>query len=78
MTNENELKKLTFSVEGMTCASCAQQVEKSLASAEGIAEASVNINTEKGTVKYDPAKIDYEILEELVEQSGYSIKKEKE
>jgi len=76
MTDKNELRKLTFSVQGMTCASCAQQVEKTLASAEGIAEASVNINTEKGTVRYDSAKIDYQTLEELVEQSGYSIKKE--
>jgi len=78
MSNEKELRNITFSVEGMTCASCAQQVEKTLASAEGIAEASVNINNEKGTVKYDPAKIDYRTLEELVEQSGYSIHKEKE
>ncbi len=76
-TTEKELKKITFSVEGMTCASCAQQVEKTLASAEGIEEASVNINNEKGTISYDPDIFDYADLEQLVEQSGYEVRKDK-
>ncbi|MFW6378050.1 MAG: heavy metal translocating P-type ATPase [Bacillota bacterium] len=70
-------KKITFSVEGMSCAACSQAVENALAETENISEASVNINTEKATVSYNPEKISYADLEEVVENSGYSVQKRK-
>ena len=70
-------KKIAFSVEGMTCASCAQSVEKQLNSADDVENAVVNINTEKATVNYDSDKLTYKDLEKIVEKSGYQIKKTK-
>ncbi len=70
-------KKITFSVMGMTCASCSQAVENTLADTDGISEASVNINTEKATISYNPESIGFDDLEEIVEKSGYKIKKNK-
>ncbi|MBF8436334.1 copper-translocating P-type ATPase [Halanaerobiaceae bacterium Z-7014] len=70
-------KKITFSVMGMTCASCSQAVENTLADTDGISEASVNINTEKATISYNPESIGFDDLEEIVEKSGYKIKKSK-
>lgn len=69
--------KITFTVEDMTCASCASSVESTLANAAGIKEAAVNINTEKATVTYVPDQVSFADLEELVDKSGYSIKKKK-
>lgn len=71
------MKKISFTVEDMTCASCASSVESTLADAAGIKEAAVNINTEKATVTYDSEQVGFADLENLVEKSGYSVKKKK-
>ena len=45
----------TLTIEGMTCASCASFVEKSLGRAPGVQRAHVNLATERATVDYLPA-----------------------
>ena len=40
-----------FNVEGMTCASCVGRVERGLKAVPGVAEASVNLATERATVR---------------------------
>ena len=63
----------TFPVEGMTCAACVRRVEKALASAPGVAEASVNLATERATVTFDPQQTAPAALAEAVRQSGYDV-----
>ena len=46
------LEKKTFSIGGMTCASCVANVEKALAGVPGVISANVNLATEKSTVAY--------------------------
>ena len=58
-------------VEGMTCASCAGRVEKSLNELEGV-EATVNFATERATVDFDPARVEPEQLVGAVEDVGYT------
>ena len=57
-------------ISGMTCASCANRIERNLNKLEGV-EATVNYATEKATVSvpdgYDPAQ-----LVEAVEKTGYT------
>ena len=48
-------KTETLDIEGMTCASCASAVEKSLSRTPGVQRAMVNFATEKATVDYLPA-----------------------
>ena len=43
----------SFAIEGMNCASCASHVEKAASKVEGISYASVNLATERLTVKFD-------------------------
>ena len=45
----------TFGIEGMTCASCAQTVEKATQKLPGMEKSVVNLATEKLSVKYDEA-----------------------
>lgn len=66
-------ENISFDIDGMTCASCAQTIENTLNRVEGIFEASVNIATEKGSVKYDPSLIDKAKLKKLVSNTGYEI-----
>lgn len=69
-----EEKNISFDIGGMTCASCAQTIENTLNRVEGIYEASVNIATEKGKVKYDSSVINKDRLKDLVSNTGYEIK----
>lgn len=71
----NQVKK-TLNVEGMTCASCAQTVEKSAQQLEGMNEASVNLATEKLTVAYDPSTLNYSAITKAVSDAGYEAHEE--
>ncbi len=69
---EEEVKnKVTIPIEGMTCAACANRIEKALSKAEGILHASVNFATEKATVEYDPQKIRLSAIRQIIEKAGY-------
>ena len=46
---------LSVGVEGMTCASCVNRIERFLRQTDGVAEASVNLATERATVRLDPS-----------------------
>ncbi|MFI5267193.1 MAG: heavy metal translocating P-type ATPase [Chloroflexota bacterium] len=58
-------------IEGMTCASCVRRVEKSLTKVPGVAQALVNLATEKATVRFDPQIAGIEQLTAAVEKAGY-------
>ena len=45
------MKKLKLSIEGMHCASCASNIEKSLKKVSGIKEISVSLMLKKATVE---------------------------
>ncbi|RMG85791.1 MAG: heavy metal translocating P-type ATPase, partial [Chloroflexi bacterium] len=66
-------KQIDLPVTGMTCAACVRNVERALKKADGVAEANVNIATEKATVSFDPEKLDTKILIQQVENAGYGV-----
>ena len=70
-------KKAEIKVSGMSCASCALNVEKSLKNLDGVDEASVNVGTEKATIEYDPKKLNLTEMENAIEQAGYGVVNEK-
>src|SRR5215216_6418280 len=58
-------------IEGMTCASCANRIERGLNKVDGVT-ATVNYATERATVQYDPATVEPKQLIGAVEAAGYS------
>jgi Cu+-exporting ATPase len=54
----------------MTCASCANRIERNLNKLDGV-KATVNFATEKAAVAYDPGSVRPEELVEAVEAAGY-------
>ncbi|GAB3300090.1 heavy metal translocating P-type ATPase [Hymenobacter humi] len=66
-------KTTTLDIEGMTCASCASFVEKSLSRTPGVQSAMVNFATEKATVHYLPDQATPATLKEAVVQAGYGV-----
>ena len=67
------MNKKVFDIEGMTCAACAQRVEKSIKKLDGVESVSVNLVTEKAAVSYDPNKIRSSMIMEAVKKAGYGI-----
>jgi Cu+-exporting ATPase len=63
----------TLAIEGMTCASCANFVERALKKAPGVQSAQVNLATEKATVAFSPAATDRAGLKAAVEAAGYHV-----
>jgi Cu+-exporting ATPase len=61
---------LDLPITGMTCASCANRIERKLNKLDGVA-ASVNYATERATVDYDPGAVAPAELVAAVEAAGY-------
>ncbi len=61
---------LELPISGMTCASCANRIERKLNELDGV-DATVNYATEKAAVSYDPQAVDPEALLGAVEAAGY-------
>ena len=65
-----EREQTSLALEGMTCASCATRIERSLNKLAGV-EATVNFATENASVSYDPARVSPAQLTAAVEAIGY-------
>ncbi len=66
------MKKISFHVSGMHCASCAVSVQKKLQKTPGVVTANVNYANEQAMVEYDPDSCDEKELEKVVEGVGYT------
>ncbi|MFZ5643656.1 MAG: heavy metal translocating P-type ATPase [Bacillota bacterium] len=62
---------LSFKIGGMTCAACASRVEKGIRGLDGVISVVVNFATEKATVQFDPAVIQFPQLKAKVVDLGY-------
>jgi len=66
-----ECTTVSIPIGGMTCAACAQRIEKVLRRLEGVVEATVNFATEKATVTYDPQTVRQSAIKAAIEKLGY-------
>ena len=60
-----------FALTGMTCASCAANIESAVSSLPGVSAASVNLATEVLSVTYQLGAINEEIICQTVAEAGY-------
>jgi Cu+-exporting ATPase len=65
--------ELSVPVVGMTCASCVNRIERYLSRADGVSDATVNLATERATVRFDPAVIDRTGIVAAIEAAGYDV-----
>jgi Cu+-exporting ATPase len=66
--------RVAVPIGGMSCAACAQRVEKALKRLDGVTEASVNLVAEKATVVYDPQKLRVAAIKAAIEKAGYEAR----
>ena len=64
--------RVTLDVGGMTCASCAQNVEKVLKRLEGISSVNVNVSMGKARIEYNSSVVSVEDMRKAIEDIGYS------
>ncbi|OJG93441.1 heavy metal translocating P-type ATPase [Enterococcus silesiacus] len=67
----SNVQQRTFDIDGMTCASCAQTIEKATGKLNGVAKASVNLATEKMVVDFDPSVLNVSDITKAVADAGY-------
>lgn len=65
---------VTFDIEGMTCASCAQTIEKSVNKLDAVQSASVNLASEKMSVNFDTSSLNTDDIIRAVQDAGYDAK----
>lgn len=63
---------VSVQVEGMTCQSCVESIEKSFDGLENVKEAKVLFEEKKLVLKSDE-KLDMEWVKEVVEKAGYRV-----
>ncbi|MEO8073329.1 MAG: heavy metal translocating P-type ATPase [Acidobacteriota bacterium] len=64
-------ERVDLPITGMTCAACANRIEKQLKKQTGVDGASVNFATSKATVNYNPEKTSVSNLIQTVKDVGY-------
>ena len=66
--------EIVLPIEGMTCASCVNRIERFLKRTPGVEDATVNLATERATVSVDPAIAGRDELVRAVEAAGYDVR----
>ena len=73
MSAPTATRHVDLPIEGMTCASCAVRIERSLNTLDGV-EATVNYATERATVSFDGGRVTPGELIAAIEAAGYAAR----
>ena len=66
-------ERIDLPIVGMSCASCASKIQKSLSNLEGVEKANVNFATSKATVLYQPQLVKPKDFISSIRKSGYEV-----
>ncbi len=71
MSEPTNIQRLTFQVEGMSCAACQARVQRALQKHPGVKDAVVNLMLHNATVTFEPSTVSPDNLVETVIDTGY-------
>jgi Cu+-exporting ATPase len=74
MQTTGQFAEIQLPIEGMSCASCVNRIERFLNKTPGVAEASVNLATEVATIRYMPEIAGLDELARAIEAAGYEVR----
>ena len=66
------MENTSLKLRGMSCASCANNIEDAIRSVPGVEACSVNFAVEQASVTYDSGKTDIATIQAAVDEAGYS------
>lgn len=67
------MAKLKLTIQGMHCASCASNIERSLKKIPGVKDATVSVMTKKGFVETDKEVNEEELKKAVARAGNYKI-----
>ena len=67
----NDVQMIMINVEGMTCNSCVQSIEKNISKLGGVLSISVSLAAKTAQVRYSPEKVTAEELREAIDDMGF-------
>lgn len=73
IVSESDIQTISFSVEGMTCASCEAHIKHVVNELEGIINVDASFENKNTEVKFDTSKISKEDIESAINSTGYKI-----
>ncbi len=68
-----EGQELSLAIKGMTCAGCANHVEKALLALSGVLAAQVSFTLERADIHFDPSRVDLAQIANAVRKIGYAV-----
>jgi copper chaperone CopZ len=68
---QSALSTAEFAVEGMHCGSCVALIEETLGESEGVATASVDLDSGRAVVGYQPTVIGVDAIRTIITDTGY-------
>ncbi|MDD3536530.1 MAG: heavy metal translocating P-type ATPase [Candidatus Cloacimonetes bacterium] len=66
--------EVQIGIDGMHCASCSANVEKTLSALPGVSTAHVNLALEEAMVVFDDRKVDMDKINESIKSLGFSVR----
>ncbi|MBC7417251.1 MAG: heavy-metal-associated domain-containing protein, partial [Pedobacter sp.] len=78
VVDKSNIKKVEFSISGMTCASCEEHVNHKVNKLTGILSSNASYENGKAVVEFDNSKTKITEIENAINSTGYSVTDKKE
>ena len=72
MMNTSKINKINLRLQGMSCASCGNRIEKIVNNIPGVESCNVNFAVEQAAIAYNPSQINLKAIQEVIQKAGYS------
>ncbi|MCL2843284.1 MAG: heavy metal translocating P-type ATPase [Oscillospiraceae bacterium] len=67
------MEQLSVNISGMSCAACAQNIERLVQRLDGVTAAEVNFGTETLTLAFNPAQVSFDQINGAMLRAGYTL-----
>ncbi len=67
------MKKVKLTIEGMHCASCASNLQRSLKKVSGVREANISVMANKGFVEAEDSVLDEDLKKAVAKVGNYKV-----
>ncbi|HEY3379629.1 MAG TPA: heavy metal-associated domain-containing protein [Armatimonadota bacterium] len=67
------MTSIQFNIQGMSCAGCAQSIERRLQSTAGVQSINVDLASATAALIYDESVTNAEALEKVIEALGFNV-----
>lgn len=76
--DKSNIQKVEFTISGMSCASCEEQVNLKVNQLMGIFSSNASYKNENAIVEFDNSKTNISEIEKVINATGYSVTEKKE